>query len=147
MNEELDKVVKENNCVPGINYISDNLDKDTRIIYEIYFKNEKEYKVVGSWYTKDNKLDKYSQEIYDELMSQGLCESGCMFIALDVKNKEEYDKMMEYLISCRDNFLFISTGKKILPSLIYKEQKQTGTRSTSVGAFTTSSSLKFFYGL
>ena len=102
MNEELDKVVKENNCVPGINYISDNLDKDTRIIYEIYFKNEKEYKVVGSWYTKDNKLDKYSQEIYDELMSQGLCESGCRFIALDVKNKEEHDKMMEYLISCRD---------------------------------------------
>ena len=29
-------------------------------------KNEKEYNVVGSWYTKDNKLDKYSQKIYEE---------------------------------------------------------------------------------
>lgn len=102
MNEELDKVVKKSNCVPGVNYISVNLDKDTRIIYEIYFKNEKEYKVVGNWHTKDNKLDKYSQEIYDELKNQELCESGCRFIALDVKNKEEHDKIMEYLISCRD---------------------------------------------
>ena len=102
MNEELDELVKNSNCVPGINYVSDYLDEKTRIIYEIYFKNEKEYKVTGNWYTKGTKLDKYSKDIYDELINQGLCESGAMFIALDVKNKEEHDKMMEYLKSTRD---------------------------------------------
>ena len=40
-----------------------------------------------------------------------------------------------------------SGGDVVKHSIEYKEQKQTGTRSTSVGAFTTSSSLKFFYGL
>ncbi|MBR4177936.1 MAG: hypothetical protein IKR57_01145 [Bacilli bacterium] len=102
MNEELDREIKKGNCVPGINYISIYNDDKSREIYEVYLKNENEYKVVGIWHCKGNKLGKYSKGIYDELKRQGMYEPGCMFMALEVKNKEEYDKFMNYLISIRD---------------------------------------------
>lgn len=101
--DDLKKAIKEANCVPGINYVSLYEDNGIRWIHEIYLKNYDEYKVVGIWHHDDNKkLDKYSQAIYDELLNQGLNESGCMFIALDVKNKKEFDKMMKYLESVRN---------------------------------------------
>ena len=102
-NEELKKAIRESKCVPGINYISLYEGNDVRWIYEIYLKDLDEHKVVGIWHRDDSvKLNHYSQTIYDELLNQGLDESGCMFIALDVKNKQEFDNMMRYLISVRD---------------------------------------------
>ena len=103
MEDELHELIKKNNCIPGINYVSLYDDKKTRWIFEIYLKNLDEYKVVGVWHHDDKtKLDKYSKKIYEELKKQGMNESGCMFLALEVKNEKEYREMMDYLISIRD---------------------------------------------
>lgn len=57
-------------------------------------KNIDEYKIVGVWHYSNSKLSEYSQKIYDELKEQGMNDSGALFIALEIKNKDEFDKMM-----------------------------------------------------
>ena len=105
-NLELDKKIKESKCVPGINYFS--VEEDNNIlIFEIYLKNKDEYKVVGMWTRKkeSDKLPEYCQVVYDELKNQGLCEAGCMYIALDVRDEKDSKLLMDYLISVREKHI------------------------------------------
>lgn len=103
MKELIDKELKKIHCVPGINYLEIEQENDNVILCEIYYKDEKEYKLVGMWNSKkNNKFPEYSQVIYDELKNQGLTEAGCKFIALDVRNEEDSKRLMEYLISVRE---------------------------------------------
>ena len=100
---KLDKKIKNSKCVPGINYISVDIDNENTLLYEIYLKNENEYKVVGIWNTrkKIDDLPEYCKIIYNELLKQGLNKAGSNFIALDVKNEEDSKNLMNYLISIR----------------------------------------------
>ena len=100
---ELDRKIKKSKCVPGINYISVDIDNENTLLYEIYLKNENEYKVVGIWNTrkKIDDLPEYCKIIYNELLKQGLNKAGSNFIALDVKNEEDSKNLMNYLISIR----------------------------------------------
>ena len=103
MKELIDEELKKIHSVPGINYLEIEQENDNVILCEIYYKDEKEYKLVGMWNSKKNsKLPEYSQVIYEELKNQGLTEVGCKFIALDVRNEEESKRLMEYLISVRE---------------------------------------------
>ena len=103
MKELIDEELKKIHCVPGINYLEIEQENDNVILCEIYYKDEKEYKLVGMWNSKKNsKLPEYSQVIYEELKNQGLTEVGCKFIALDVSNEEDSKRLMEYLISVRE---------------------------------------------
>ena len=103
MKELIDEELKKIHCVPVINYLEIEQENDNVILCEIYYKDEKEYKLVGMWNSKKNsKLPEYSQVIYEELKNQGLTEVGCKFIALDVRNEEDSKRLMEYLISVRE---------------------------------------------
>lgn len=103
MKELIDEELKKIHSVPGINYLEIEQENDNVILCEIYYKDEKEYKLVGMWNSKKNsKLPEYSQVIYEELKNQGLTEVGCKFIALDVRNEEDSKRLMEYLISVRE---------------------------------------------
>ena len=46
-------------------------------------------------------MPEYCQIVYDELKKQGLCEEGCMYIALDVRDERDSKLLMNYLISVR----------------------------------------------
>ena len=102
MNDPLDKEIKKGNCVPGINYISVFNDDKSQDIFEVYLKNEDEYKIVGIWHHSGNKLPKYSKIIYKELKRQGMNEAGSLYISLEVKNKKECEEMMNYLDSIKN---------------------------------------------
>ena len=122
--EELDKKIKESDCKPGINYLSVKDDDGTTIIYEVYLKDKKEYKVTGIWYTKKDNLPEYSKVIFDELYNQGLSEDGCWFIALDITNEEESKKLMEYLISVREKSISYTELWEVKNSILKKTNMQ-----------------------
>lgn len=100
---KLDRKIKSSKCVPGINYISVDIDDENTLLYEIYLKDKNEYKIVGMWNTrkKIDRLPEYCKNIYKELLKQGLNKAGSKFIALDVKNEEDSKNLMNYLISIR----------------------------------------------
>ena len=100
---KLDRKIKSSKCVPGINYISVDIDDENTLLYEIYLKDKNEYKIVGMWNTrkKIDRLPEYCKNIYKELLKQGLNKAGSEFIALDVKNEEDSKNFMNYLISIR----------------------------------------------
>lgn len=100
--KDLEKEIYKYNFIPGINYIRiDNKVDDYAHLYEIYYKNKDEWKLIG---VKDDiqDLKEYQKNIYLELISQGMNEPGSKFIALEMKDEKDSEEMMKYLISIRE---------------------------------------------
>lgn len=114
--ENIDKEVYKYNFVAGINYIriDNNVDNYARL-YEIYYKNNEEWKLIG---VKENiqDLKEYQKNIYLELIDQGMNEPGSKFIALEMKNEKDSELMMKYLISIRK--------KQVSYTEIWKEKEK-----------------------
>ena len=98
----IEKEVYKSNFIPGINYIRiDNKVDGYAHLYEIYYKNKEEWKLIG---VKEDiqDLKEYQKNIYLELISQSMNETGSKFIALEMKDEKNSELMMKYLISIRE---------------------------------------------